>query len=217
MESITFSPDGQILASGSEDNTIKLWSLEYGRGVRREEPSEPEIGIKRMVKVYLKPAKCECEGEHGNIFVVYSDGTTKQLKQDGRGYQPKLAPDGKTVGWLEGFHLEADAPLAEEFLTGDLVLYRDGRILRKIETGLNASWDFREGGKQVALTGSPTLRFSPFEYTLYDVDTGRLIAKWSDEREEKGEKNLRGLRVCRFKDRHCHPMGMKRGWLLCQK
>ncbi len=25
--SVTFSPDGQILASGSLDNTIKLWSV----------------------------------------------------------------------------------------------------------------------------------------------------------------------------------------------
>lgn len=44
----------------------------------------------------------------------------------------------------------------------------------------------------MVLKGSSTLRFSPFEYELYDVETGRLIAEWSDEREEKGEKPLHG-------------------------
>jgi len=74
--------------------------------------------------------------EHGNIFVVYSDGTTKQLTWYGFSAEPKLAPDGRTAGWLEGDHVPRAGDPPEEFQAGDLVLYRDGRILRKIETGL---------------------------------------------------------------------------------
>jgi WD40 repeat protein len=31
VSSVAFSPDGQILASGSEDNTIKLWDVNRGK------------------------------------------------------------------------------------------------------------------------------------------------------------------------------------------
>ncbi|MBD2540753.1 serine/threonine protein kinase [Coleofasciculus sp. FACHB-SPT36] len=34
VNSVAFSPDGQILASGSEDNTIKLWQLGTGKEIR---------------------------------------------------------------------------------------------------------------------------------------------------------------------------------------
>jgi WD40 repeat protein len=34
VESVAFSPDGRLLASGSWDNTIKLWDVATGREVR---------------------------------------------------------------------------------------------------------------------------------------------------------------------------------------
>ncbi|MEZ4630019.1 MAG: hypothetical protein R2880_04770 [Deinococcales bacterium] len=32
VESVSFSPDGLILASGSWDNTVKLWEVSSGKG-----------------------------------------------------------------------------------------------------------------------------------------------------------------------------------------
>jgi COMPASS component SWD3 len=34
VRSVAFSPDGRLLASGSDDQTVKLWDVETGQEVR---------------------------------------------------------------------------------------------------------------------------------------------------------------------------------------
>ena len=34
VDSICFSPDGKLLASGSDDNTIRIWDVEGGKEIK---------------------------------------------------------------------------------------------------------------------------------------------------------------------------------------
>jgi WD40 repeat protein len=42
---VTFSPDGQVLATGSQDGTIKLWNVSTGQLIRTLKHSEPVIDV----------------------------------------------------------------------------------------------------------------------------------------------------------------------------
>jgi WD40 repeat protein len=45
VRSVTFSPDGQTLASGSTDETIKVWDVNTGKCLRTLRPDRPYEGM----------------------------------------------------------------------------------------------------------------------------------------------------------------------------
>ena len=97
--------------------------------------------------------------------------------------QPRIAPDGRTVGWLAlypGCCQSYPLPLA-------LVLYRDGRVLRTM-TGAGMpiwQWRFVHAGRDVAFVQRPSHGAAPDHYELRAVASGRLRAQF-DHSEEDG-------------------------------
>jgi hypothetical protein len=142
-------------------------------------------------RVFVKPVNCKyCNNpEHGDVIVVWSNGKQQKITKSGMCTDVKLAPDKRTIGWLEIMHLEEfgeDLNL-EGVQSYALFIYRDGRILRRFGVGFNCHWRFRNRGKKVAVAFQGVLREGPWVYRLYDVNSGKLLAEYEEEEEKRGK------------------------------
>jgi hypothetical protein len=86
-----------------------------------------------------------------------------------------ISPDHKTIGWLE---LDQDPNEAYPYAF-TLVLYQNGRLLRKIDAGIAVFWDweFVNGSRRVAYSRGPT-HGGDNECVLQDVHSGQVLAHW---------------------------------------
>ena len=60
---VSFNPDGSVLASGSEDNSIKLWSMPDGQLIKTLTVSHGDTRVVRAcvcMYVYVRLCKCVC-------------------------------------------------------------------------------------------------------------------------------------------------------------
>lgn len=139
-------------------------------------------------RVHLKAVKCkfnDCDAPdcHGDIYIVRSGQRTRLTSHGNSGgnsgdplMDPKITPNRRTVGWIEGKH-HTHYPGNTRFYGRQLVLWRDGRVLRRIHGSLWAvgPWFFWNRGRQVALKSRNA--HGPAINQLHDVATGRLVAK----------------------------------------
>jgi len=162
-------------------------------------------------RAFIKPVRCtKCKHTHGDVIVILRNGKQLRLTRSGMCHSLQIAPDKRTIGWLEGDHyynvppglyiLEAlqeaseggrDKPspvelykqkhLADRVESDYLVIWRADKTLAKIGVKHKCIWQFRDGGKRVATTGAISpLRPLANIYALYDVQTGKRLAEWSD-------------------------------------
>jgi hypothetical protein len=120
-----------------------------------------------------------------NVYVVTSDGKDFQLTTGGISYDPQLAPNNRTVGWLvvteyseyEGGGLS---------VTEELVIYQDGQVINKLRPGgFIRDWGFWDNGDQVAIYSGP-LHFAGF-YLLFDISTGKILDESNDSDDNPPE------------------------------
>ncbi|MEO6907891.1 MAG: hypothetical protein ABI210_08380 [Abditibacteriaceae bacterium] len=142
--------------------------------------------------------------KHGDIYLVYSDNTKKQITTKGSCSNPQVAADGKTVGWREGEFLEYREQTPMPYWETSIALYSNDKRLKSVGPFENRSligkWYFAKQGKQVALRrygmhGQPV-------YMLWDVFGGQASSSW-EEYDDDGKKLLQpglpGLRNNRIK------------------
>ena len=178
------------------------------------QPSKCRTSAKRgwsIRRAFIKPVRCtKCKQTHGDVIVILRNGKRLPLTKSGMCHSLQVAPDRRTIGWLEGEHyynvppglyiLEAiqeasegsrnnpspverykQKHLADRVESDYLVIWRANKILLKICVQFKCIWQFRDGGKRVAISSavSPS---RPLEniYALYDVNTGKRLAEWSD-------------------------------------
>ena len=66
MRSVSFSPDGNLIASGSDDSTVKLWNAQDGSFVR-------------MLDGHAAPVRSVTFSPDGKLIASGSDDATVRL------------------------------------------------------------------------------------------------------------------------------------------
>jgi hypothetical protein len=128
----------------------------------------------------------------GRVHIATDDGREQTIRpskwQAGAGFEAvKIAPDGKTVGWLAKqmfAPFEAGTNYAYA-ISLELDIWRDGRVIRRISSDQGIqNWTFLKGGNEAAYHTAPPHGQVFFDCTLFDVNTGKELARWSLDRRD---------------------------------
>ncbi|MEH1886537.1 WD40 repeat domain-containing protein, partial [Nostoc sp.] len=193
VNSVIFSPDGKILASGSLDKTIKLWDISTGKAIKTL------TGHSRWVwgVVFSPDGKTLASGSNDNTIKLWDVSTGKAIKTltgHSRSVNSVVfSPDGKTLAsgsddktiklW------DVSTGKAIKTLTGHsrwvwgVVFSPDGKTLA---SGSNDNtiklWDVSTGKAIKTLTGHSrsvnSVVFSPDGKTLASGSDDKTIKLW---------------------------------------
>jgi len=160
-ETIAFSPDGKLLASGSRDGTLELWNVPDGTLTQKLEKNPREI-----TSVTFSPdGRLLASASESNEIKLWnvSDGTLVRTLEDS-GRSVAFSPDGKLLasgsfGGTINIWIVADGTLAHR-LGGDA---GDITGVNGVLAGRESGWP---SGRRISRSG--TSRIGRWHHTLED-------------------------------------------------
>ncbi len=113
-----------------------------------------------------------------NVYAITNRGKVVQLTTSGMFYEPKLASNNQTVGWL----IITEYPGYEDgglSVPEELAIYQDGKVINILRPGgFIRDWTFFDDGKQVVINSGPL--YSTGFSVLIDVDSGKKLDSYRD-------------------------------------
>ncbi len=181
---VAFSPDGKVLASGSDDQTIKLWDVQTGRTLQTLMGHSGNV-----FSVAFSPDGKVLASGSGDRTIKLWDVQTGGALQTLTGHSSYVfsvafSPDGKILasGSSDGTIKLWDVQIgrALQILTGhsnvrSVAFSPDGKILASGSSdGTIKLWDVQTGGALQTLTGH-----SSFVYSVDFSPDGKVLASGS--------------------------------------
>ncbi len=151
VNSVTFSPNGEQLASGGEDSTIKLWEVKTGKTIRT-------LKKRWWRKGHQAPVRSVAFSPDGKTLASGSDDNTVKLWN---------VKTGKLLHTLPGNGL----------CVKTVIFSPDGRTLASENESINL-WEVKTGKALFTLNGQNGIAFSPDGCLLASEGKNNTIKLW---------------------------------------